>query len=68
MGEIRNAYKISVGKPQATRPLGTPRCRWDDNIRMDLREITWKGVDWMHLAQGRNQSRTFVFHKRRGIS
>jgi hypothetical protein len=38
MGEKRNAYRIFVGKPEGTRPLGRPRCRWKDNIRMDLRE------------------------------
>jgi len=47
---MRNAYKILVGKPEGKRPLGRPRRRWEDNIRMDLREIEWQGVDWMHLA------------------
>jgi hypothetical protein len=42
------------------RPLGTPRFRWEDNIGMDLREIGWEGVDWMHLAQDKNQWRTLV--------
>jgi len=37
------------------RPLGRPRCRWEDNIRMDLRNIGWEGVDWIHLAQDRDQ-------------
>jgi len=41
MGEMRNAYEISVGKPEGKRPLGRSRCRWEDNIRMDLREIGW---------------------------
>jgi len=45
-------YNILVGKPEWKRPLGSPRHRWIDNIRMDLREMWWKGVDWMHLAQG----------------
>jgi hypothetical protein len=44
MGDMRNAYKISVGKPEGKRPLRRPRHRWED-IRMDLREIVWKGVD-----------------------
>jgi hypothetical protein len=45
MGEIRNAYNILVGKPEGKRPHGRPRHRWKDNIRMDLREIWWEGVD-----------------------
>jgi hypothetical protein len=48
-------YKILVGKPEGKRPLGRPRRRWEDNIRMDLREIGWEVVDWMHLAQDRDQ-------------
>jgi hypothetical protein len=50
MGQMRNAYKILVGKPEGKRPLGRARRSWEDNIRMDLREIEWQGVDWMHLA------------------
>jgi hypothetical protein len=45
MGEMRNAYRISVGKPEGKRPLGRPRRRWEDNTRMDIREIGWGGVD-----------------------
>jgi hypothetical protein len=45
MGEKRNAYRISVGKPEDKRPLGRPRRRWVDNIIMDLREIGWDGLD-----------------------
>jgi hypothetical protein len=45
MGEIRNAYKILVRKPEGKRTLRTPRHRWKDNIRMDLRETVWEGVD-----------------------
>jgi hypothetical protein len=40
-----------VGKPEGKRPVGRPRRRWKDNIRMDLRKIGWEDVDWMHLAQ-----------------
>jgi len=50
MGEMRNAYIILVGKPEGKKPLRRPRCRWEDNIRIDVREIGWEGVDWMHLA------------------
>jgi hypothetical protein len=45
MGEKKNAYRILVGKPEGKIPLGGPRCRWVDNIKMDLREIGWDGVD-----------------------
>jgi hypothetical protein len=49
------AYRILVGKPE-----GRPRCRWVDNVKMDLREIRWSGVDWIDLAQERAQWRAFV--------
>jgi hypothetical protein len=45
MTEVRNTYNILVGKPKRKRPAGTPRRRWEDNIRMDLREIGWEDVD-----------------------
>jgi hypothetical protein len=54
-GEKRNAYRILVGKPEGKKPLGRPRCRWVDNIKMDLREIKWDGVDGIGLAQERDQ-------------
>jgi hypothetical protein len=54
MEEIRNAYKIFVGKYEGKRPLRRLRSRWEDNIRMDLREIGWEGVDWMLLAQDKD--------------
>jgi hypothetical protein len=50
MGEKRNPYRILVGKLERKRPLGKPKCRWEDNIRMDLREIEWGGMDWIDLA------------------
>jgi hypothetical protein len=50
MGEMRNAYIILVGKPEGKKPLRRPSCKWEDNIRIDVREIGWEGVDWMHLA------------------
>jgi hypothetical protein len=60
MGEMRKAYTILFGKFEVKRPLGRSRRRWDDNIRMDLREIWWENVDWMHLARDRNQWRAVV--------
>jgi hypothetical protein len=58
--EIRNTYNILVARPEGKRSLGKPRGRWVDNIRMDLRDIGWEGVDWLHLAQDRNQWRALV--------
>jgi hypothetical protein len=49
-GEVRNTYKVLVRNPEGKRPLGRPRRRWEDNIRMELGEIRWEGVDWIHLA------------------
>jgi hypothetical protein len=54
IGEQRNAYGILVGKPEGKRPLGRPRFRGVDNIKIDLRQIGW-GVDWIDLAQARDQ-------------
>jgi hypothetical protein len=59
-GAKRNAYRILVGKPDGKRPLGKPRRRWEDNIRMDLREIGWGGMDWINLAQDRDEWRASV--------
>jgi hypothetical protein len=53
MREKRNAYRILVGKPEGKRPLGRPRHMWKDNIKMDLREMGWGGMNWIHLAQDR---------------
>jgi hypothetical protein len=55
MGDVRNAYKILVGKPEFNRRLRRPRRRWKDNIKMSLMEIRFWGVDWIHLAQGRDR-------------
>jgi hypothetical protein len=55
MGEKRNAYWLLVGKPEGRRPLGRPRPRWLDNIRMDLVEVAWGDVDWIGLAQDRGR-------------
>jgi hypothetical protein len=58
MGEERKVYKVLIVKPEAKRPLGRPRRRWEDGIKMDLREISLVGVDWIRLAQDRD--RTFI--------
>jgi hypothetical protein len=60
MGEKRNAYRLLVGKPGGKRPLGRPRRRWVDNIKMDLLEIGWGGVDWIGLTQDRDKWRALV--------
>jgi hypothetical protein len=60
MGEKRNAYRILVGKSERKRPLGKSKRRWKDNVRMDLREIGWGGVDWIDLAQDKNQWKALV--------
>jgi hypothetical protein len=60
MGEERKVYKVLVGKPERKRPLGRPRRRWEDWIRMDLRDIGLEGVDWSRLAQDRDQWRAVV--------
>jgi hypothetical protein len=60
MGEKRNAYRILVGSPKGRRPLGRPRRRWVDNIKMDLREIGWDVGNWLDLDQDRVQWRALV--------
>jgi hypothetical protein len=60
MKKKRNAYRILVGKPEGSRPLGRPRRRWVDNIKIDLSEIGWDDVDWVNLAQDRYQRRALV--------
>jgi hypothetical protein len=57
MEETRNAYNILVGKPERKRPFGRPRRRWENNIRVNVREIRWEVVDWFHMAQDRDQWR-----------
>jgi hypothetical protein len=60
MGATRTTYRILVGKPEGRRPLGRPRRRWVDNIKMDLREIGWDGMDCIDLAQDRDHWRALV--------
>jgi hypothetical protein len=60
MGEKRNTYRLLVGTPERRRPLGRPRHRWLDNIRMDLVEVGWGDMDWIGLTQDRDRWRTLV--------
>jgi hypothetical protein len=62
MGEGRNVYRVLVGKPEGRRPLGRPRHRWEDGIRMHLREIRWGGggVEWFQLVQDRDRWQAVV--------
>jgi hypothetical protein len=60
MGEERKVYKVFVGKPEGKRPLGRPRHRWEDGIRMDIREIGLGGLDWIRLSQDRDRWRAVV--------
>ena len=60
MGDRRGAYWILVGKPEGKRPLGRPKLRWGDNIKMDLQEVGYGGMDWIELAQDRDRWRTIV--------
>jgi len=50
MGESRGVYRVLVGKPEGTRPLGRPRHRWENNIKMDLQEVGCEGIDWIDVA------------------
>jgi hypothetical protein len=60
MGEGRKVHRVLVGKPEGKGPLGGPRRRWEDGIKMDRREIGWGGVEWIHLAQDRDRWRAVV--------
>jgi hypothetical protein len=60
MVEKRNAYRILLGKLEGKRPLGRPRCRWVHNIKMDLKERGWDGVDWIDLVEDRDQWKSLM--------
>ena len=60
MEEGRGVHKVLVGKPEGRRPLGRPRRRWEDNIKMDLQEMGCVGVDWIELAQDADKWRALV--------
>ncbi|KAJ4439510.1 hypothetical protein ANN_07634 [Periplaneta americana] len=60
MGESRNAYTVLVGRPEGKRPLGRPRSRWEDNIKMDLREVGYDDREWINFTQDRDQWRAYV--------
>jgi hypothetical protein len=60
MGDGRKLYRILVGKPERKKPLGRPRRRWEDGLKMDLTEIGWGGVEWIQLAEDRDRWRALV--------
>jgi hypothetical protein len=60
MGDSRGVYRVLVGKPEEKKPLGRPRCRLEDNIKMDFQEVGREGMDWIGLAQDRDRWRALV--------
>jgi len=60
MGERRGVYRVLVGKPEGKRPLGRPRRRWENNIKMDLQEVVYGGMDWIELTLDRDRWRARV--------
>jgi hypothetical protein len=60
MGDDRDVHRVLVGKPEGKRPLGRPRRRWEDNIKIDFQEVGGGGGDWMELAQDRNRWRALM--------
>jgi hypothetical protein len=59
-GEDRGVYRVLVEKPEGKRPLGRPRRRWEDNIKMDIQEVGWEVMDWIGLARDRDRWRALV--------
>jgi hypothetical protein len=60
MGEERKVYKVLVGKPEGKRPRERTRCRWEDGIRIDVRKIVCRSVEWIQLAEDRGRCRAFI--------
>jgi 3-oxoacyl-ACP reductase-like protein len=60
MGEGKGVYRVLVGKPEGKRPFGTPRRRWEDNIKADFQEVGCGDMDWIELAKGRDRWRALV--------
>ena len=60
LSDKKGAYRVLVGKPEEKRPLGKPRIRWEDVIKMDLYDVEWEGMDWINLARGRERWRSLV--------
>ena len=60
MGEGRGVYRVLVGKPEVKKPVGRPRHRWEDNIKMDVQEVGCGGIDWIKLAQDRDRLRALL--------
>ena len=68
MGEWRGVHRVLVGKPEGKRPLGRPRCKWEDNMKMDLQEVGGGGGDWMELAQDRDVAGTCEYGEKPSAS
>jgi hypothetical protein len=60
IGKQRNRYRILMGKPEGKRSIARPECRWEDNIKMDLRKIEWDGMDWINLTWDKNMWRALL--------
>ena len=61
MGEGRDVYRVLVGKPEGNKPMGRPRHRWDDNIKMDLQEVGCEGMYWIDLTQDRDRWQALIY-------